>query len=244
MVCCTILAVRSAYLPRYDCSSQLTLPSSLSQLQSALNPALFQPLLPLQLSQLLLGSAFGVPSLPLVVIQTLILKAFLICIFQGQYAPEFANSAEDKHSFGRFSITYTKVSVAARRCTEEATCEQVRLISRVWRRNINTSCMQEPTTCTHGSGPAGAVFTVILEDPLHTNVWLLQHLHPLTRSARMQQLCLLLAKLCQVSINKLPQRAVVPKCDDHQLETVFKVLQVIPVFSHGPFSFLWRILSS
>lgn len=87
-------------LPRYDCSSQRTLPSSLSQLQSALDPALLQPFLPLQLSQLLLGSAFGVPTLPLVVIQTLVLKAFLICIFQGQYSPEFANSAGDIQSFG------------------------------------------------------------------------------------------------------------------------------------------------
>ncbi len=95
MVCLTTSAVRSMYLPGYNYSSQLTLPSSLSQLQPALNPALLQPFLPLQLSQLLLGSAFGVPSLPLVVIQALILEAFLIRIFQGQYAPEFADSAGD-----------------------------------------------------------------------------------------------------------------------------------------------------
>lgn len=100
MICLTTSAVRSVSLPRYNCSLQRTLPSSLSQLQSALHSALLQPFLALQLSQLLLGSAFGVPSLPLVVIQALILKAFLICIFQGQYSPEFADPAGDIQSFG------------------------------------------------------------------------------------------------------------------------------------------------
>ena len=129
MVCLTTSVVRSMSLPRYDCSSQLTLPSSLSQFQSALNPALLQPFLPLQLSQLLLGSAFGVPSLPLVIVQALILESFLICIFQGQYAPEFANSAGDILS--EWFTTYTKASVAARRYQEAVACEKVCLISSV-----------------------------------------------------------------------------------------------------------------
>ena len=41
-----------------------------------------------------------------------------------------------------------------------------------------------------------------------------------------------------------PGAPCLPQCDDHQLETVFKVLQVVPVLSHGPFSFLRRIPSS
>ena len=58
-----------------------TLPAGLSELKPALYPAPFQPLFAFQLPKLLLGSAFGVASLPLVVVIALLLKAFLVCFF-------------------------------------------------------------------------------------------------------------------------------------------------------------------
>ena len=200
MVCLTTSAVRSMSLPRYDCSSQLTLPSSLSQFQPALNPALLQPFLPLQLSQLLLGSAFGVPSLPLVIVQALILESFLICIFQGQYAPEFANSAGHIQSFGRVfydihkgeccrqeisrgSCLFASYQVCGDTKSTPPACKRLPAANHMhaWQSFCRSCICSHPGTALHKYGLS------------------LQQPHPPTRSACMQQLRLLLAKLHGVS---------------------------------------------
>ena len=78
-----------------DCtlSTAPTLMRLLCQPQSALQATSLQPLLALKLPQLLLGSAFGIPPVPLMVVVALILKAFLVSLLQGQHPLELANPA-------------------------------------------------------------------------------------------------------------------------------------------------------
>lgn len=68
-----------------------TLPGALSELQPALNSAPLQPLFALELPKLLLGTALGVPPLPLVQVVPLLFKPLLIGLLQSQYPLELPN---------------------------------------------------------------------------------------------------------------------------------------------------------
>ena len=77
---------------------QHTLPDGLCKLEPAFHPAPFKPLFAFQLPKLLLGSALGVASLPLVEVVAFLLKAFLVCFFQSQNPSELADP-EQQGSF-------------------------------------------------------------------------------------------------------------------------------------------------
>ena len=72
-------------------SVQHTFPNGLCELKPAFHPAPFQPLFAFQLPKLLLGSALGVASLPLVEIVAFLFEAFLVCFFQSQNPSELAD---------------------------------------------------------------------------------------------------------------------------------------------------------
>ena len=83
---------------------QHTLPDGLCELEPAFHSTSLKPLFAFQLPKLLLGSALGVATLPLVIVVAFLLKAFLVCFFQSQNPSELPNPGRQASRFHRSNI--------------------------------------------------------------------------------------------------------------------------------------------